>query len=52
MLYEVITFLYACKHARDFKGTLSILMTSDEEGEGTYGTIKMLEHLKERNNFV
>ncbi len=40
-------FLYACKHARNFKGTLSILMTSDEEGEGTYGTIKMLEHLKE-----
>ena len=40
-------FLYACKHAQDFDGTLSILMTSDEEGEGTYGTIKMLEHLKE-----
>ncbi|RXJ96301.1 succinyl-diaminopimelate desuccinylase [Malaciobacter molluscorum] len=40
-------FLYACKHAVDFDGTLSILMTSDEEGEGTYGTIKMLEHLKE-----
>ncbi len=40
-------FLYACKHAKDFDGTLSILMTSDEEGEGTYGTIKMLEHLKE-----
>ncbi|WP_428024882.1 succinyl-diaminopimelate desuccinylase [Arcobacter sp.] len=39
-------FLYACKHALDFDGTLSILMTSDEEGEGTYGTIKMLEHLK------
>ncbi|RXK14531.1 succinyl-diaminopimelate desuccinylase [Halarcobacter mediterraneus] len=40
-------FLYACKHSQNFKGTLSILMTSDEEGEGTYGTIKMLEHLKE-----
>jgi len=39
-------FLYACKHAKDFDGILSILMTSDEEGEGTYGTIKMLEHLK------
>ena len=39
-------FLYACKHAKNFDGTLSILMTSDEEGEGTYGTIKMLEHLK------
>ncbi len=42
-------FLYACKHARNFDGTLSILMTSDEEGDGTYGTIKMLEHLKELN---
>ena len=42
-------FLYACKHAKNFNGTLSILMTSDEEGEGTYGTIKMLEHLKEIN---
>lgn len=40
-------FLYACKHAQNFDGTLSILMTSDEEGEGTYGTIKALEHLKE-----
>ena len=39
-------FLYACKNAQNFDGTLSILMTSDEEGEGTYGTIKMLEHLK------
>ena len=42
-------FLYACKHAQNFDGTLSILMTSDEEGEGTYGTIKMLEHLKQIN---
>ena len=42
-------FLYACKHATNFDGTLSILMTSDEEGEGTYGTIKMLEHLRDIN---
>ncbi len=40
-------FLYACKHAKNFDGTLSILMTSDEEGEGTYGTIKALEYLKQ-----
>ncbi len=39
--------LYACKHAKNFDGTLSILMTSDEEGEGTYGTIKALEYLKQ-----
>lgn len=43
----VAAFLYACKHAQSFDGTLSILITSDEEGEGTYGTIKALEHLKE-----
>ncbi|MCT7910450.1 succinyl-diaminopimelate desuccinylase [Arcobacter lacus] len=42
-------FLYACKNAKHFDGTLSILMTSDEEGEGTYGTIKMLEHLRQIN---
>jgi succinyl-diaminopimelate desuccinylase len=42
----VASFLYACKHTENFDGTLSILLTSDEEGEATYGTIKMLEHLK------
>jgi succinyl-diaminopimelate desuccinylase len=45
----VAAFLYACKHAKQFDGTLSILLTSDEEGEGTNGTIKALEHLKEIN---
>ncbi len=45
----VAAFLYACKHAENFNGTLSILLTSDEEGEGTYGTIKVLEHLKSIN---
>jgi len=45
----VAAFLYACKHTQTFKGTLSILLTSDEEGEGTYGTIKVLEYLKEKN---
>ncbi len=45
----VAAFLYACKHTKNFDGTLSILLTSDEEGEGTYGTIKVLEHLKDIN---
>lgn len=40
-------FLYACKHAKKFDGTLSILLTSDEEGEAIDGTVKVLEHLKE-----
>lgn len=31
-----------------FPGTLSLLLTSDEEGEAKWGTQLMLEHLKER----
>lgn len=43
----VAAFLHACKNTQAFNGTLSILLTSDEEGEGTNGTIKVLEYLKE-----
>lgn len=43
----VAAFLDACKNAKNFRGTLSILLTSDEEGDGIYGTRIMLEHLKE-----
>ena len=39
-------FIQACKDTEDFSGTLSLLLTSDEEGEAKYGTIVMLEHLK------
>ncbi len=42
----VCAFLKACKECKDFKGTLSILLTSDEEGEGVYGTLEVLKHLK------
>jgi len=45
----VASFLYACKNATHFNGTLSILLTSDEEGEGINGTVKVLEYLKEKN---
>lgn len=45
----VASFLYACKNATDFNGTLSILLTSDEEGEGIHGTVKVLEYLQEKN---
>ena len=45
----VAAFMQACKEVKDFKGTLSILLTSDEEGEATDGTIKVLEYLKEHN---
>ncbi|MBD3841659.1 MAG: succinyl-diaminopimelate desuccinylase [Campylobacterales bacterium] len=45
----VAAFLYACKHTKDFDGTLSILLTSDEEGDAINGTIKVLEYLKQNN---
>jgi succinyl-diaminopimelate desuccinylase len=45
----VASFLYACKNSKDFDGILSILLTSDEEGDAINGTIKVLEHLKQIN---
>ena len=44
----VASFVQTCKDVNDFDGRLSILLTSDEEGDATYGTVIMLEHLKER----
>lgn len=41
-------FIQACKEASTFKGTLSLLLTSDEEGDATYGTVEMLAYLKEQ----
>jgi succinyl-diaminopimelate desuccinylase len=38
--------LYSCKHATFFDGVLSILLTTDEEGDAINGTVKMLEYLK------
>jgi len=43
----VAAFVQACKEAEDFEGTLSILLTSDEEGDALYGTQIMLAHLQE-----
>ena len=45
----VAAFLYALKHAKNFNGTLSTLITSDEEGDAIWGTKYMLEILKEKN---
>jgi succinyl-diaminopimelate desuccinylase len=44
----VAAFVQACKETTYFKGRLSILLTSDEEGEGKYGTDVMLAYLKEK----
>ena len=43
----VASFVQAVKEAEHFNGTLSILLTSDEEGEALHGTVKALEYLKE-----
>ena len=45
----VAAFLYACKHTEKFDGMLSILLTSDEEGDAVNGTVKVLEHLKQEH---
>ncbi len=42
----VAAFVQTCKEVEDFNGTLSVLLTSDEEGEAKYGTVVMLEYLK------
>ena len=43
----VAAFVQACREAEHFDGRLSILLTSDEEGDATYGTQIMLKHLEE-----
>ncbi|KIM09500.1 MAG: succinyl-diaminopimelate desuccinylase [Sulfurovum sp. FS08-3] len=45
----VAAMIEAVRNAHNFQGTLSILLTSDEEGEATYGTQIMLKHLKSIN---
>lgn len=43
----VAAFVQAVKEVEKFSGTLSLLLTSDEEGEAINGTIKVLEYLKQ-----
>ncbi|WP_300367110.1 succinyl-diaminopimelate desuccinylase [Hydrogenimonas sp.] len=45
----VAAFVQACRETTTFNGTLSILLTSDEEGEAKHGTIEVLKYLKEKN---
>ncbi len=45
----VAAFVQALKELENFNGTVSVLLTSDEEGEATNGTIKVLEYLKEKD---
>lgn len=45
----VCAFLQALKSANHFQGTLSALLTSDEEGDAKHGTIEVLKALKNRS---
>ncbi len=45
----VCAFLQACKDAKNFSGTLSVILTSDEEGDALFGTIEVLKYLKEKD---
>jgi succinyl-diaminopimelate desuccinylase len=45
----VSAFVQALKEAKEFGGTLSVLLTSDEEGLAKFGTVEVLKYLKEHN---
>lgn len=45
----VAAFVQAVRDSKTFNGTLSLLLTSDEEGPAVDGTLAMLEVLKEKN---
>ena len=45
----VAAFLQAVKETQEFDGTLSLLLTSDEEGAAKYGTLEVLKYLKEHD---
>ncbi|MDY0195336.1 MAG: succinyl-diaminopimelate desuccinylase [Sulfurovaceae bacterium] len=45
----VAAFVQAAKDTKEFHGRLSLLLTSDEEGEAVYGTNEMLKYLQNIN---
>ena len=45
----VAAFVNVCKEIKDFEGIISIMLTSDEEGDAKYGTLEILEYLKQEN---
>ena len=45
----VAAFVQALKDTKTFGGTLSLLLTSDEEGPAKYGTVEVLKYLKENS---
>lgn len=47
----IAAFISAVKHS-DHKGSISLLITGDEEGSATHGTVKVIEWLKEHNEII
>ncbi|PSM51997.1 N-succinyl-diaminopimelate deacylase [Campylobacter blaseri] len=45
----VAAMISALNSVENFSGTLSLLLTSDEEGDALHGTVEVLEILKQRN---
>jgi succinyl-diaminopimelate desuccinylase len=45
----VTAFLQAVKATKVFNGTLSLLLTSDEEGPAKFGTLEVLKYLEEND---
>lgn len=45
----VAAFVQALKKTDHFEGTLSVLLTSDEEGPAKFGTVEVLKYLKEHH---
>lgn len=45
----VSAFVQALKEAKEYKGTISLLLTSDEEGPAKFGTVEVLKYLKEHD---
>lgn len=45
----VASYIYALKELTKFNGTISLLLTSDEEGDALYGTKSMLELLEKKD---
>ncbi|MBE0491695.1 MAG: succinyl-diaminopimelate desuccinylase [Sulfurospirillum sp.] len=45
----VCAMLQACKNTKNFHGTLCLILTSDEEGDGKCGTIEVLRYLETQN---
>ncbi|MBN7287391.1 succinyl-diaminopimelate desuccinylase [Campylobacter curvus] len=44
----VAAFVCACHDAKNFNGRLTLILTSDEEGDALFGTLEALKILKER----